>query len=174
MEPLPDSRLRAFTMPSDGLPSFNPHRLCPASLPGRISRGRSHWRRFSLWEIRGWNSLPLRPPVPAAPFLLQQLFDSSRRMTGPIPGGVLDLVATIIIPLALLAGIPELATESLRSIVQPTAQELLGGGRRPLLQALSAGLLLFDFVDLLSPPRREKGPRLRPFFCEIRVHLSAP
>lgn len=169
MEALPDSCLRAFTMPGSGLSGLDPHRLCPAPLPGRISRSGSHRRRFSFREIGGGNRLRLRPPVPAAPFLLQQLFNSSRRLTASTPGGILNLVAAIIVPLTPLAGVTELTPEALRSIVQPTAQKLLGGGRRPLLQALFAGLLLFDFVDLLSPPRREKGPRLRPFSLCIHV-----
>ena len=169
LETLPDSCLRAFTMPSDGLSGLDPHRFFPVSPPGRISRGGRRWRRFSFREIRGWNSLPLRPPVPAAPFLLQQLFDSSRRLTASIPGGVLDLVAAIIIPLASLAGVTELATKALGSIIQPTAQELLGGGRRPLLQALSAGLLLFNFVDSIHLLRKTGRP---PNWQTARFHLN--
>ena len=157
MEALPDSCLRAFMIPSSGLPGLDPHRLCPASLPGWISRGGSHWRRFSFREIGGGNRLRLWPPVPAAPFLLQQLFNAALCSTAPAPGGILNLVAAIIVPLASLAGVTELATESLRSIVQPTAQKLLGGGCCPLLQALFAGLLLFDFVDLLHLPDEKKG-----------------
>ncbi len=169
---LPGSRLRAFMLASNGLPGLDPHRLFPASLPGWISRGGGIQGRFSLREISGGNRLRLRPPVPAASFLLQQLFNATLRSTAPAPGGVLDLVTAIIIPLAPLTGVTELTPKAFRSIVQPTAQKLLGGGRCPLLQALFAGLLLFDFVDLRSPPKREKGPRLRPFSARLCcIHL---
>ena len=160
---LPESRLRRFMTASDGLPGLDPHRLFPASLPGRIGRGRGIRRRFSLREIDAGNRFRFRPPVPAASLLLQQLFHAAFRPTGPAPGGVLELVVAVIIPLPPLAGVTELATEALRPIVQPTAQKLLGSGRRPLLQTLFAGFLLFYLVDLFSPPGREKGPRPRPF-----------
>ena len=159
LEALPDSCLRAFTMPSDGLPGLNSHRLCPAFPPGQISRGGSHWRRFSLWEIKGWNSLPLRPPVSAAPFLLQQLFNPSRCLTASSPGGVLDLIAAVLAGLPPLGSFPKLAPKALRSIVQPTAQKLLGGGCRPLLQTFFAWLLLFDFIDSITPPKKKRAVR---------------
>ena len=163
LEPLPGSRLRSFMLSSNGLPGLDPRMLSPASLPGRIGSGGGIRRRFSLRKIGEGNRFRLRTPVPAASFLLQQLFNAALRPTGPAPGGILNPVATVIIPLTPLAGLPELAMEPFRSIVQPTAQKLPGGGRRPLLQALFARLFLFDFVDLRSPPGREKGPRLRPF-----------
>ena len=80
-----------------------------------------------------------------------------------LPGGVLDLIVAIAVPLSPLAGVPELAPEPFGSIIQPPAQKLLGGGHSPLLQTLFAGFLLFDFIDFLSPPKREKGPQTRPF-----------
>lgn len=163
LEPLPGSRLRSFMLSSNGLPGLDPRMLSPASLPGRIGSGGGIRRRFSLRKIGEGNRFRLRTPVPAASFLLQQLFNAALRPTGPAPGGILNPVATVIIPLTPLAGLPELAMEPFRSIVQPTAQKLPGGGRRPLLQALFARLFFFDFVDLHSPPGREKGPRLRPF-----------
>ena len=169
LEPLPGSRLRSFMLSSNGLPGLDPRMLSPASLPGRIGSGGGIRRRFSLRKIGEGNRFRLRTPVPAASFLLQQLFNAALRPTGPAPGGILNPVVTVIIPLPPLAGVPKLAPETLRSIVQPTAQELLWGGYGPLLQTIFAGLLLFDFVDLRSPPGREKGPRLRPFFLRNYV-----
>ena len=169
MEALPDSCLRAFTMPGNGLSGLDPHGLCPTPLPGRISRNGSLQRQFGFRRIGGGNRLRFWPSVPAAPFFLQQLFDAAFCQAGPGPGSILDLVPAIIVSLSTLTGIPELATEPFGSVIQSTAQELFRGGCRPLLQALSARLLLFDFIDLFSPPRREKGPRLRPFSLCIHV-----
>ena len=131
LEPLPGSRLRSFMLSSNGLPGLDPRMLSPASLPGRIGSGGGIRRRFSLRKIGEGNRFRLRTPVPAASFLLQQLFNAALRPTGPAPGGILNPVATVIIPLTPLAGLPELAMEPFRSIVQPTAQKLPGGGRRP-------------------------------------------
>ena len=168
LEPLPGSRLRSFMLSSNGLPRM----LSPASLPGRISSGGGIRRRFSLRKIGEGNRFRLRTPVPAASFLLQQLFNAALRPTGPAPGGILNPVATIIIPLPPLAGVPKLAPETLRSIVQPTAQELLWGGYGPLLQTLFAGLLLFDFVDSIHLLRKN-GPSAKladsPFASELQV-----
>ena len=102
---LPDSRLRAFMLASSGLPGLDPHRLFPASLPWQVHRGGGIRRQFSLRKIIGGNRLRLRLLVPVASFLLQQLFNAALCPTAPAPGGVLDLVATIIIPLASLAGL---------------------------------------------------------------------
>ena len=69
--------------------------------------------RSKIQEIR-----QIFRPFPAASFLLQQLFNAALRPTGPAPGGILNPVATVIIPLTPLAGLPELAMEPFRSIVR--------------------------------------------------------
>ena len=145
---------RAFGPLRSRLPGLDPHTLLRTALPGRISRGGSIQGQFSFRRISGGNRLCLRSPILAAPFFLQQLFDASSRPAGPGPGGILDPVAAVIVPLPSLTDIPELAPEPFGSIVQPTAQKLLRSGYRPLLQTLFAGLLLFDFIDVPSPPGR--------------------
>lgn len=149
------------------LPGLDPHRVCPASLPGWFGRG--FQGQFGFRAVGGGNGVRLQPPAPATCFLLQQIFNDTPCPACPSPGGVLDLIAAIAVSLSPLAGVPELAPEPLGSIIQPPAQKLFGGGRRPLFQTLFAGLFLFDFIDFLSPPGREKGPRLRPFFLRNYV-----
>lgn len=165
-EPSPGNPLGTFGPLCSRLPGLDPHTIRRAALPGRISqisRSRPIQGKFGFWQISGENRLRLRFPVPATAFFLQQLFDAASCPAGPSPGGILDPVASVIVPLSALTCVPELASEPLGSIVQSTAQELFRSGRRSLLQALFAGLLLFDFIDLHSPPGREKGPHLRPF-----------
>ena len=158
---------RAICSPHSRFPGLDPHVVCVTFRLGQVRRSGHIRRSFSLRKIGVRNRLCC--PASAEPHLFQQLFCFTFCPASPVPGGVLDLVAAIIIPLSSLAGIPELATKPFGSIVQPTAQKLLGGGRRPLLQTLFAGLFLFDFIDFLSPPGREKGPRLRPFFLRNYV-----
>ena len=67
-------------------------------------------------------------------------------------GGVPDLVAAIAVCLALLGGIPELEAQALRAVLQPTADQLLGGGLDLLFHGLGAGVFFFDLLDALSPP----------------------
>ena len=65
--------------------------------------------------------------LPAVLFRFQQFFNAAGSPASPAPGGILDLVAAIAIPLSTLAGVPKLAPEPLGSIVQPTAQKLFRG-----------------------------------------------
>lgn len=95
LEPLPGSRLRSFMLSSNGLPGLDPRMLSPASLPGRIGSGGGIRRRFSLRKIGEGNRFRLRTPVPAASFLLQQLFNAALTPVPTSPGGILDLVAAI-------------------------------------------------------------------------------
>ncbi len=85
----------------------------------------------------------------------------------PPGGGVPDLVAAIAVCLALLSGIPELEAQTLRAVLQPPADQLLGGGLDLLFHGLGAGVFLFDLLDALSPPHgagtpERPGPFLTP------------
>ena len=161
--PSPGNPPRPFGPLCRRLPGLNPHTILSTARSGRISRSGSIQGQFGFRQISRGNRLRLWSPVPAAPLFLQQLFDAASCPAGPGPSGILDPVAAVIVPLSTLTCVPELASEPLGSIVQSTAQELLRSGRRPLLQALPAGLFLFDLTDSLSPPKREKRPHLRPF-----------
>lgn len=148
---------RAICSPHSRFPGLDPHTIRLTFRPGQIRRSGRIRRSFSLRKIGVRNRLCC--PASAEPHLFQQFFCSTFCPATPAPSGVLDLVAAIIVPLASLAGITELATESLRSIIQPTAQKLLGGGRRPLLQTFFAWLLLFDFIDSITPPKKKRAVR---------------
>ena len=50
------------------------------------------------------------------------------------------------------ARIPELEAQALRAVLQPTADQLLGGGLDLLFHGLGAGVFFFDLLDALSPP----------------------
>lgn len=142
-------------------PGLDPHRVCPASLPERFGRG--FQGQFGFRAISSGNGVRFQPPDPADHFLLQQIINDAPCPACPSPGGILDLIAAIAVLLSPLAGVPKLSPKPLGSVVHSPAQKLLGVGRRPLLQTLFAGFLLFDFSDFLSPPKREKGPQTRPF-----------
>ena len=92
-----------------------------------------------------------------SPFLLQKiLYPALRTTLGPpcsTGGGILNLVAAVIIGLSTLGGIPELAPQAFCPIVQPTADKLLGRGFDFLLQAVLYRVFFLDFLDVLSPPR---------------------
>lgn len=165
--PSPGNSSGTFGPLCSRLPGLDPHTLLRSALPGRIRWSGSLQGRFGFRGISRRTGVQFWSPVPAAPFFLQQLFNTSRRLTASIPGGILDPVAAVIVPLASLAGIPELATEPFGSVIQPTAQELFWSGCRPFLQALFAGPLFFDFIDYPSPPKREKGPQARPFSAKL-------
>lgn len=161
--PSPGNPPRPFGPLCRRLPGLNPHTILSTARSGRISRSGSIQGQFGFRGIRGGNRLRLWPLVPAAPFFLQQFFDTAPRPAGPGPGGILDPVTAVIVPLSTLTDISELAPKPLGSIVESTAQELFWGGCRPFLQTLFAGFFLLDFIDLHSPPEREKGPQTRPF-----------
>lgn len=114
--PSPGNPSRAFGPLGGCFPGLDPHTILSTARSGRISRSGSIQRQFSFRRISGGNRFRRWPLVPAAPFFLQQLFDAASRPAAPGPGGILDPVAAVIVPLASLAGIPELAPEPFGSI----------------------------------------------------------
>lgn len=99
-----------------------------------------------------------RPPSFGCAPPLQQVFDAALHLPGTPGGGVPDLVAAIAVCLALLSGIPELEAQTLRAVLQPPADQLLGGGLDLLFHGLGAGVFLFDLLDALSPPHGAGTP----------------
>lgn len=89
---------------------------------GIISRGRLC---RSFWQ-RGGAGISALDSVRS--FLLQQLFNTTFSPAAASPGGVLDLFAAVVVPLTPLGGIPELAAQTLRSVIQPTADKFFGCG----------------------------------------------
>lgn len=67
-------------------------------------------------------------PTLAVPFLLQQLFNTTLPPEAALPGGVLDLVAAIVVPLATLGGIPELAPQTLGAVRETAPKQFLRRG----------------------------------------------
>ncbi|MFG6351354.1 MAG: hypothetical protein K1W21_07005, partial [Oscillospiraceae bacterium] len=57
-------------------------------------------------------------------FLLQQSFHTAPRLIGPTGGGVLNPVAAVVAGLPSLGGLPELAPQAFRTVIQPTADKL--------------------------------------------------
>ena len=84
------------------------------------------------------------------------------RLTAARGCGVLNLVAAIIVPLPMLGCIPELAPQAFTSIIQPSANQLLGGGLHFFLQAGPGPRFFLDLTDRPSPPRQSGGPQTRP------------
>ena len=56
------------------------------------------------------------------------------------------------------ARIPELEAQALRAVLQPPADQLLGGGLDLLFHDLGADVFLFDLLDALSPPHGAGTP----------------
>ena len=61
-------------------------------------------------------------------FLLQQLFNTTFPPAAASPGGVLDLVAAVVIPLTTLGGIPELAPQTLGAVREAAPEQFLRRG----------------------------------------------
>ncbi len=76
----------------------------------------------------GGARLLVRQPVPGGFFLLQQSLHPAPCLIDPTGGGVLDPVAAVVAGLSTLGGLPELAPQALRTVIQPTADKLPGRG----------------------------------------------
>ena len=88
--------------------------------------------------------------IPSSAF--QQIPATALHLPGGASGCVLDLIPAIPVLLVPLGVLPELEAQSLCTILQSPVDELLGGRFDFLFQALSACMLLLDFLDALSPP----------------------
>lgn len=97
--------------------------LCRRPLgQGRPCRGLRGRRR-----IRGVRLL-VRQLISGGLFLLQQSLHTAPRLICPTGGGILDPVAAVVAGLSPLGSLPELAPQALRTVIQPTADKLLGRG----------------------------------------------
>ncbi len=121
---------RTVCSPHSRLLGLDPHVVCLTFRLGQVRRSGRIRRSFSLRKIGVRNRLC--SPASAEPHLFQQLFCFTFCPASPVPGGVLDLVAAVIVPLSTLAGITELAPKAFCSIIQPTAQKLFRGRRYPI------------------------------------------
>ena len=136
------------------------------SLPRLDSRrflwGRICWRLLGRrWICRG-ERVPVRYPCLALFPLFQQRFYPALCSPHTADSGILDPVAAVVISLPTLGGIPKLTTQTLRPIVQPTADKFLGRGFDFLFQTFLCFAFFLDFFDISSPPERETGPLTRP------------
>ena len=69
-----------------------------------------------------------RQSIPGGLFSLQQSLHPAPCLIDPTGGGILDLVAAVVAGLSPLGSLPELAPQALRTVIQPTADKLLGCG----------------------------------------------
>ena len=146
-------RRRAALPDGDSLPCLDSRRV----LWGQFCR-----RLLNCGKICQRERVPVRYPG-LAPFpLFQQGRYPALCPPRSADSGVLYPVAAVVIGLPALGGIPELAPQALRPIVQPTADEFLGRGFDLLFQAFLCFAFFLDFFDISSPPERETGPRQRP------------
>lgn len=76
----------------------------------------------------GGTRLLVRQPIPGTLFLFQQSLHPAPCLICPTGGSILDLVAAVVAGLSPLGGLPELAPQALRTVIQPTADKLLGRG----------------------------------------------
>ena len=72
--------------------------------------------------------LLVRQSIPGGLFSLQQSLHPAPCLIDPTGGGVLNPVAAVVAGLSPLGGLSELATQALRSVIQPTADKFLGRG----------------------------------------------
>ena len=72
--------------------------------------------------------LPVWFPAFSGFFLFQQSFHAAHGPPHSIGGSVLDPVAAVVAGLPTLGGLTELAPQALRTVIQPTADKLLGRG----------------------------------------------
>ena len=82
------------------------------------------------------------------PFLLDELFRAALHAAHTACGGVLDLVAAVVIPPPLLGGVPELRPQSVRSVLQAAMDQFL---RRGLYLLPDGGHSMGFFLDLIHP-----------------------
>ncbi len=98
---------------------------------GPLCRGLWRWwicRRLLHGRVRSGARLPVLLLASGRLFLLQQRLHPAPCLICPTGGGVLDLVAAVVAGLPPLGGLPELATQAFRTIIQPTADKLLRRG----------------------------------------------
>ena len=81
----------------------------------------------SRGRIRGARLL-VRQPIPGGLFLLQQSFHTAPCLICPTGGSILDLVAAVVAGLSPLGGLPELAPQALRTVIQPAVDKFLRSG----------------------------------------------
>ena len=117
------------TLPGgNSFPCLDPGTLPWGWLTGRmlLPWGRRRWR-ICRYLLRRWvcgsARLPVRLLALGGLFLLQQSFHTAPRLIGPAGGGVLDPVATVVAGLPPLGCLPKLAPQTLRTVVQPTANK---------------------------------------------------
>lgn len=72
--------------------------------------------------------LLVRQLISGGLFLLQQSLHTAPRLIRSTGGGILDPVAAVVVGLSPLGSLPELTPQALRSVIQPTADKLLGRG----------------------------------------------
>ena len=90
---------------------------CELLCGGLRGRGRIGGARLLVWQS-----------IPGELFSLQQSLHTAPRLICPTGGGVLDPVAAVVAGLSPLGSLPELAPQALRTVIQPTADKLLGRG----------------------------------------------
>lgn len=79
-------------------------------------------------------------------FLFQQLFNAPLSPAAALPGGVLNLVAAVAVPLALLGRVPELAMQTLGAIQKAAPKQFLRCGLDLLLQFCTNRAFFLDFI----------------------------
>ena len=89
-------------------------------------------------------------PVALAGETGAELFRAALHAAHTACGGVLDLVAAVVIPPPLLGGIPELSPQALRAVIQHLAQKLLWSGYSFLFDTLTQRGFFFNFLHGLS------------------------
>ena len=95
----------------------------------RDLRGRWVCRNLlGRWQIGG-APFPVLFLASGGLFLLQKRLHPASCLIGPTGGGVLDPVTAVVAGLSPLGGLPELAPQALRTIIQPTADKLLRRSR---------------------------------------------
>ena len=129
----------AIRRPSIGAALAGRNRF-PRLDPGAFPWGRLMGRRLFPWDFRRWwicrdllrgyvcggTRLLVRLPALGGLFLLQKSLHPAPCLIGPTGGGVLNPVAAVVAGLPPLGSLPELATQSLRPVIQPTADKLFG------------------------------------------------
>ena len=95
-------------------------------------------RRLLPWGFRRWwicrdllrgrvcggARLPILLPALGGLFLLQQSFHTAPHLIGPTDSGILNPVAAVVAGLPPLDGLPELAPQAFRTVIQTTANKL--------------------------------------------------
>ena len=103
-------------------------------------------RRFK-WRFGPWGWPFVSKCAFASLFLLQQLLNAAFPPAATLPGGVLHLVATIAVLLALLDSITELTVQSLGAIQKAAPKQFLRRGLGFFFYFLGYRRLFFCFWD---------------------------